>query len=133
MRELNQSGFMSNRGRQIVASFLVKDLKVNWIMGAEYFETLLIDYDVTSNYGNWAYIAGVGQDPRENRYFNIFSQATKYDSQALYMKHWLPELNHLDAKTVHALHTLDNEQRIRLQIVKYPLPIIKTENDLSLT
>jgi deoxyribodipyrimidine photo-lyase len=127
MRELNASGFMSNRGRQIVASFLVKDLKVNWIMGAEYFESLLIDYDVTSNYGNWAYVAGVGQDPRENRHFNIFSQAARYDTQALFMKHWLPELNHLDTKIIQTLHTLDKEQRMPLKITDYPLPIIKAE------
>ena len=62
---------MSNRGRQNVASFLVKDLGLDWRMGAEWFESQLIDYDVCSNWGNWNYVAGIGNDPRENRYFNV--------------------------------------------------------------
>ena len=92
MKELRDTGFMSNRGRQNVASFLVKDLKVNWQMGAEYFESALIDYDPCSNYGNWNYVAGVGNDPRENRYFNILSQAKRYDPDGAFVRHWLPEL-----------------------------------------
>ena len=92
MRELNTTGFMSNRGRQNVASFLVKDLKLNWLLGAEYFESQLVDYDPCSNYGNWNYVAGVGSDPREDRYFNIASQAKRYDPDAAYIKHWIPEL-----------------------------------------
>lgn len=88
MRELKSTGFMSNRGRQNVASFLVNDLHIDWRMGAMYFESQLIDYDVCSNWGNWAYIAGVGNDPRENRYFNIQKQAETYDSQGLYQELW---------------------------------------------
>lgn len=101
MRELNQTGFMSNRGRQNVASFLVKDLHINWQMGAEYFESMLIDYDPCSNWGNWNYIAGVGSDPRENRYFNILSQARRYDPHGTYVKHWLPELTDLPPERIH--------------------------------
>jgi deoxyribodipyrimidine photo-lyase len=89
MIELKETGFMSNRGRQNVASYLVKDLRINWQWGAMYFESQLIDYDVCSNWGNWNYVAGVGNDPRENRYFNIASQATKYDSKGEYVKLWL--------------------------------------------
>jgi deoxyribodipyrimidine photo-lyase len=89
MRELNATGFMSNRGRQNVASYLVKDLNINWLMGAEYFESLLIDYDVCSNYGNWNYAAGVGNDPREDRYFNIPKQAKMYDPEGEYVRTWL--------------------------------------------
>lgn len=92
IRELNATGYMSNRGRQNVASFLVNDLKINWIWGAEYFESQLLDYDPCSNYGNWNYIAGVGADPREDRYFNIPVQARKYDPAGEYIRHWLPEL-----------------------------------------
>ena len=92
MKELKRTGFMSNRGRQNVASFLGKDLNVNWQLGADYFESILIDYDPCSNYGNWNYIAGVGSDPRENRYFNIITQAKRYDPQGTYVKHWLPVL-----------------------------------------
>lgn len=89
MTELNLTGFMSNRGRQNVASYLVNDLKINWLMGAEYFESMLIDYDPASNYGNWAYIGGVGSDSRENRYFNIARQAEMYDPEGRYVKKWL--------------------------------------------
>ncbi len=91
MKELNATGFMSNRGRQIVASYLVNDLHINWTWGAWYFESLLIDYDPTSNWGNWNYVAGVGNDPRQDRYFNIESQASRYDPQGDYVNHWLGE------------------------------------------
>jgi deoxyribodipyrimidine photo-lyase len=91
MREIACTGFMSNRGRQNVASYLVHDLKVNWQLGAEYFESLLIDYDVASNWGNWNYIAGVGNDPREDRYFNPKTQASRYDPQGDYVRHWLAD------------------------------------------
>jgi len=101
MKELAQTGFMSNRGRQNVASFLVKDLLVNWQMGAEYFESLLLDYDPCSNWGNWNYIAGVGSDPRENRYFNILAQAKRYDAKGKYVKLWLPALKNLPSDIVH--------------------------------
>ncbi|MFZ2897467.1 MAG: DASH family cryptochrome [Saprospiraceae bacterium] len=92
MRELKYTGFMSNRGRQNVASFLVKDMGVNWQMGAEYFESVLIDYDPASNWGNWNYIAGVGSDPREDRYFNIATQAVKYDPEGEFVKRWVTAL-----------------------------------------
>ncbi len=106
MRELAQTGFMSNRGRQNVASFLVKDLNVNWQMGADYFESVLIDYDPCSNWGNWNYIAGVGSDPRENRYFNILKQAKRYDPQGEYVKLWCPELAELPIEKVHRPDTM---------------------------
>jgi deoxyribodipyrimidine photo-lyase len=80
---------MSNRGRQIVASYLCYDLKLDWRYGAAYFEQQLIDYDVCSNWGNWAYIAGVGNDPRGNRYFDTNKQASQYDSTKKYRNLWL--------------------------------------------
>ena len=92
MRELAASGFMSNRGRQNVASFLTKNLGIDWRMGAEWFESLLVDYDVCSNWGNWNYGAGVGNDARGFRYFNIAKQSKDYDPEGKYVKHWLPEL-----------------------------------------
>lgn len=88
MQELNQTGWMSNRGRQNVASYLVKTMQVTWQWGATYFEKTLIDYDAASNWGNWAYLAGVGQDPRD-RIFNPQSQAKRYDPHGLYQKKWL--------------------------------------------
>lgn len=92
MRELKLTGFMSNRGRQNVASFFVKDMECDWRIGAEYFESMLLDYDVASNWGNWNYVAGVGADPREGRYFNIEKQASMYDAQHEYRKLWVPEI-----------------------------------------
>ncbi|XP_060085150.1 cryptochrome DASH-like, partial [Ylistrum balloti] len=83
MRELAATGFMSNRGRQNVASFLTKDLKLDWRMGAEWFESQLIDHDVCSNYGNWLYSAGIGNDPREDRKFNMIKQGLDYDPERL--------------------------------------------------
>jgi deoxyribodipyrimidine photo-lyase len=91
MKEMRATGWMSNRGRQNVASYLVHDLKVDWTWGAAYFESVLLDYDVHSNWGNWAYIAGVGNDPRPNRYFNTNKQAGDYDRDHRFRKLWLPE------------------------------------------
>ncbi len=93
MLELKHTGFMSNRGRQNVASYFVNDLNLDWRYGAAYFEQQLIDYDVCSNWGNWAYLAGVGNNPRGNRYFNIEKQAQEYDTNELYRKIWLRERN----------------------------------------
>lgn len=89
MTELKLTGFMSNRGRQNAASYLCNDLKLDWRYGAAYFEQQLIDYDVCSNWGNWAYIAGVGNDPRGNRYFDIQKQAQDYDKKGEYRNLWL--------------------------------------------
>ena len=128
MRELNQTGFMSNRGRQNVASFLIKDLGIDWTWGAAYFERMLIDYDPCSNWGNWNYVAGVGNDPRnETRYFNIYSQATRYDEQGHYVKHWLPELADVPADKIHLVSNLSPAELASYDIVlgdTYPLPII---------
>ena len=88
MHELNQTGFMSNRGRQLVASYLIHELKCDWRYGAAYFEEQLIDYDVCSNWGNWAYIAGVGNDPRGGRQFNIEKQAELYDKKYVFRELW---------------------------------------------
>lgn len=92
MLELKLSGFMSNRGRQNVASYLCHNLKQDWRYGAAYFEQQLIDYDVCSNWGNWAYIAGVGNDPRESRVFNIEKQANEYDNNKTYRNLWLNKM-----------------------------------------
>lgn len=88
MIELQQTGWMSNRGRQNVASFFAKELLLDWRIGAAYFEAMLIDYDVHSNYGNWMYVSGVGNDPR-NRKFNIKLQAENYDGQSKFQTLWL--------------------------------------------
>lgn len=127
MRELAATGFMSNRGRQNVASFLTKNLGINWQMGAEWFESLLIDYDVCSNWGNWNYTAGVGNDARGFRFFNILKQSKDYDPQGEYVKHWLPELSKLPAGKVHEPWKLlpVEQQRFAVRLgVDYPQPIV---------
>ncbi len=92
MIELQRTGFMSNRGRQNVASFWAKEWEQDWRIAAKYFESMLIDYDVHSNYGNWMYNAGVGNDPRDRK-FNIKRQAEMYDANGKYQKLWLnPDL-----------------------------------------
>ena len=88
MLELKNTGWMSNRGRQNVASFFAKELELDWRIGAAYFESLLIDYDVHSNYGNWSYVAGVGSDPRDRK-FNIQIQSERYDPKQAYRDLWL--------------------------------------------
>jgi deoxyribodipyrimidine photo-lyase len=88
MRELNATGWMSNRMRQIVASYFIYDLDQDWRVGASYFESQLIDYDVSSNWGNWAYIAGVGNDPRAGRQFNLEKQEEMYDKDKKYQGLW---------------------------------------------
>lgn len=90
MKEIAHTGWMSNRGRQNVASFWAKELEQDWRIGAAYFESMLIDYDVHSNWGNWMYNSGVGNDPR-NRKFNISRQAEMYDSNGSFQKRWLQE------------------------------------------
>ena len=91
MKELSQTGFMSNRGRQNVANYLTKELKIDWRIGAEYFESLLIDYDVHSNYGNWLYNACIGNDSMPFRKFNPKLQSERYDPNKEYEKLWLNE------------------------------------------
>ena len=88
MIELKETGFMSNRGRQNVASYFAKELLLDWRIGAAYFESMLLDYDVHSNYGNWMYVAGVGNDPRDRK-FNTQVQAARYDQNHKYRKLWL--------------------------------------------
>jgi len=88
MRELATTGWMSNRGRQNVASYLVHDLGLDWRMGAYWFERMLIDYDPCSNWGNWQYLAGVGNDPRGTRRFDPDRQARMYDRDAHYQRLW---------------------------------------------
>ncbi|USD42848.1 DASH family cryptochrome [Vibrio sp. SCSIO 43135] len=89
MNQLKETGFLSNRGRQLVASCLVNELGLDWRYGALHFESLLVDYDVASNWGNWQYLAGVGADPRPKRHFNIEKQTQMYDPDNLYTNRWL--------------------------------------------
>ena len=89
MNELRATGFVSNRMRQILASYWVYGLKQDWRYGAAWFEYCLVDYDVASNWGNWAYIAGVGNDNRGGREFNIEKQEARFDKEGSYREWWL--------------------------------------------
>ena len=131
MRELNETGWMSNRGRQNVASFLVRDLKINWQMGAEYFESLLLDYDPCSNWGNWNYVAGVGSDPREDRYFNILTQARNYDPRGEFVRVWCPELKNVPVDKIHRPDLLNAADRQAFGVNGYPKPVVKIEKWVS--
>ena len=88
MKQLNSTGYMSNRGRQLVASCLVHELGLDWRYGAAYMEQQLIDYDMASNWGNWQYLAGVGSDPRGHRQFNLAKQTETYDPKGLFIDQW---------------------------------------------
>ncbi len=92
MRELNQTGYMHNRSRMITASFLTKNLLIDWRWGEQYFAKKLIDYDPSQNNGGWQWGASTGADPKPIRIFNPYTQASKYDSNAEYIKRWIPEL-----------------------------------------
>ncbi|XP_063777881.1 cryptochrome DASH [Pseudophryne corroboree] len=127
MRELAMTGFMSNRGRQNVASFLTKDLCIDWRMGAEWFEYLLVDYDVCSNYGNWLYSAGIGNDPRENRKFNMIKQGLDYDGNGDYIRLWVPELQQIKGGDAHTPWALSNASLAHANVTlgeTYPLPVV---------
>lgn len=134
MKELAATGFMSNRGRQNVASFLTKNLGIDWQMGAEWFESMLIDYDVCSNWGNWNYTAGVGNDARGFRYFNIPKQSKDYDPNGDYVKHWLPALKELPAKKVHSPWKLQPVEQKRFDMrlgVDYPNPVVNLQKSVE--
>lgn len=89
MRQLNTTGFLSNRARQLCASYLIHELNQHWRYGAAYFEYMLIDYDVASNWGNWLYLAGGGSDPRGQRKFDIAAQTERYDPHREFIDYWL--------------------------------------------
>lgn len=88
MHQLQQTGYLSNRGRQIVASCFVNELNLDWRYGAAWFEHQLLDYNVGSNWGNWQYIAGVGADPRGGRHFNLARQTEQFDADGSYRARW---------------------------------------------
>lgn len=120
MRELNQTGFMHNRVRMVVASFLVKDLHLDWRWGEKYFAQKLVDYDPAVNNGNWQWSASTGCDAQPYfRIFNPWLQQKKYDPQAEYIKQWVPELKDLTVKQIHAWYKYEKELDIQ-----YPAPLI---------
>jgi deoxyribodipyrimidine photo-lyase len=125
MRELAETGWTSNRARQIVASFFTKNLFLDWRWGAAYFESQLIDYDVYSNWGNWLYQAGVGTDGRGFRWFDPVRQAKLYDPEGAFIRRWVPELRSLSAPRLYM-----PEPSLR-RAIGYPDPIVDWKQSLA--
>ncbi|MFT4310547.1 MAG: cryptochrome/photolyase family protein [Candidatus Woesearchaeota archaeon] len=119
MRQLNQTGYMHNRVRMIVASFLTKDLIIDWRKGEQYFAQQLIDYDPAVNNGSWQWASSTGCDAQPYfRIFNPWLQQKKFDPQALYIKQWIPQLRDVPAQAIHAIETQ------QVLGVEYPAPIV---------
>lgn len=124
MRQLNQTGWMHNRGRLIVAWFLTKVMGWHWMYGELYFARNLKDYDPCVNNGNWQFCAGSGVDTDQYfRLFNPWAQSEKYDKDALYIKKWLPELKSVDPHYIHHWYKFCDEYKIR-----YPKPMLDYED-----
>jgi deoxyribodipyrimidine photo-lyase len=122
MRQLRREGWMHNRARLITASFLTKDLYVDWRHGAWHFWDLLADGDIANNAGNWQWVAGTGNDTRPNRMFNPITQAKRFDPEGDYVRRYVPELAHIDGRAVHEpwkLGPLDQDG------LDYPEPIVE--------
>merc|ERR1712232_661413 len=127
MRELSATGFMSNRGRQNVCSFLAIDMNIDWRYGADHFEEALLDYDVHSNWGNWCSGAGM-TGGRLNR-FNIVKQSKDYDMGGDYVRLWCPELKDVPDKYIHEpwkmSETMMEECKVKIGPGRdYPSPIV---------
>ncbi|MHA1995970.1 MAG: cryptochrome/photolyase family protein [Candidatus Hodarchaeales archaeon] len=119
MRQLNKTGYMHNRVRMIVASFLTKDLQINWQWGEIFFARKLLDYDISVNNGNWQWSSSTGCDPVPYfRIFNPWTQQKKFDSECHYIKEYIPELRGLTPKEIHGL------EKQRPSGLKYPKPIV---------
>ena len=102
MRQMNKTGYMHNRGRMIVASFLTKDLLIDWRWGEQYFANKLVDYNISANNGGWQWAAGTGTDAQPYfRIFNPWTQSENFDKNCVYIKKWIPELEEVENKHVH--------------------------------
>ncbi len=120
MRELNTTGYMHNRVRMITASFLVKDLHIDWRWGEKYFAQKLVDYDPAVNNGNWQWAASTGCDAQPYfRIFNPWLQQQKFDADCLYIKRWIPELANFPVKTIHGL-----AENTTMLMTNYPQPLV---------
>ncbi|MFW9851720.1 MAG: cryptochrome/photolyase family protein [Candidatus Thorarchaeota archaeon] len=129
MRELNLTGYMHNRIRMIVASFLTKDLHIDWRRGEKYFANKLVDFDLSVNNGNWQWAASTGCDAQPYfRIFNPWLQQKKYDPKCIYIKKWIPELENVEINLIHNWFKQKKDETI-----DYPLPIVdhKFESVLS--
>jgi len=123
MRQLREEGYVHNRPRQVVASFLTKHLLVDWRTGARHFTEQLVDHDFASNYGNWQWIASTGTDSVDVRIFDPVSQMAKYDSDAAFVSEYVPELRDVPAEKIVDWPTLSRAEREELA-PEYPHPIV---------
>ena len=123
MRQLNQEGYVHNRPRQNVASFLTKHLLIDWREGARYFAKQLLDHDPASNYGNWQWIASTGTDSVDVRIFDPVAQMSKYDERAAYVTEYVPELQDVPPSKIVDWPTLSRSERDELA-PEYPHPIV---------
>jgi deoxyribodipyrimidine photo-lyase len=122
MRQMNMTGYMHNRGRMIVATFLAKTLLLNWRLGEQYFAQKLTDYDPASNNGNWQSVCSTGVDGKPYfRDMNPWIQSAKFDAEAVFIKRWVPELKDVPAKDIHKWETTHEEYK---DTAKYPAPIV---------
>lgn len=125
MRQMNTTGYMHNRARLIVASFLTKTLLIDWREGEQYFAQKLVDYDPASNNGNWQWIASTGADSQPYfRIFNPYHQSEEVDEDAIYIKTWIPELRDVPAKEIHNWDKYCSNYNGNKNKIHYPAPIV---------
>lgn len=139
MRELNETGYMHNRVRLITASFLVKDLHIDWRYGERYFALKLVDYDPSINNGNWQWVASTGCDAQPFfRIFNPWLQQKKFDPNCNYIKNWIPELKEAPVNLIHEWYnivnsTIDEKSTKFATIENYPKPIVEHQVEILTT
>ena len=122
MRELNNTGWMHNRVRMITAGFLCKHLLTDWRYGEKYFAKKLLDFELSSNNGNWQWVASTGADSQPYfRIFNPWTQSEKFDKDCSYIKKWIPELKELQPKVIHNWFKYYKEYK---DTIDYPEPIV---------
>jgi deoxyribodipyrimidine photo-lyase len=125
MRQLATTGYISNRGRQNVASFLAKELEIDWRWGAQHFQSTLVDHEAGINLESWAYVSGVGSDPRDRKFLSV-TQGERYDPQGTLIARWLPELAQLPAPYMHRPWSYPDKGKLN-----YPEPIVDPANQIG--
>jgi deoxyribodipyrimidine photo-lyase len=128
MRQLRQEGWLPNRARLVVASFLVKDLYIDWRLGADHFLHWLVDGDIANNSGNWQWVAGTGNDTRPHRVFNPTRQAERFDPDGDYVRRYVPQLASIEGRAIHQPWRLGPLERLAID---YPEPVIAHDDAMA--